>query len=158
MEAAGAVARQRSFIRRCGKSACFAEIHTMSLYEITVDAEFTATHSLPLSGGGSEPPHEHLWGVSATFRSDRLAEPMGVVIDFIEVRDALDAVTGELEGGDLNRHDAMGNMAPSAERVAECIAELLAQKLGDAAKLLYRVEVTEAPGCRAAFYPKQKRT
>ncbi len=130
----------------------------MSLYEITVDAGFTATHSLPLPDGGSEPPHEHAWGVSATFRSDRLAEPMGVVIDFIEVRNALEAVAGRFEGGDLNKHEALGGESPSAERVAECIAGLLAQISPEAAKLLYRIEITEAPGCKAAFYPKYKRT
>lgn len=126
----------------------------MSLYEITVDAEFKAMHSLPLPDGGSEMPHEHTWCVSVTFRSDKLAEPMGVVVDFLEVREALDAITARLRDKDLNKHEAMGNLAPSAERVAESIAGLLAETLGNAATLLYKVEVTEAPGCRAAFYLK----
>jgi len=77
---------------------------------------------------------------------------MGVVIDFIEASRALEAVVGGFDGTDLTALPAFAGVGPSAERVAERIAIELDRRL-DAGGRLYCVTVTEAPGCRAAFYP-----
>ena len=53
--------------------------------------------------------------------------------------------------------DAFADTAASAERVAEYLAGQLQKALGETARL-YRVSVTEAPGCTAAFYPQAGRT
>lgn len=86
----------------------------------------------------------------AAFRGDVLDPVTGVLIDFLEVKAALDALAGELEGTDLNAHEAFRARAPSAERVAEFLARRLMQALGGEGRL-YSLEVIEAPGCRAAF-------
>ena len=124
----------------------------MSLYEVSVDHAFNARHALRLPDGTWERPHSHLWRVTAAFRADRLDEPMGVVIDFLDVQRALEKVDRELQGTDLNALGAFEGTSPSAERVAEHVARRLADRLG-AGCGLYRVRVTEAPGCSAAFYP-----
>ncbi|MHC4981641.1 MAG: 6-carboxytetrahydropterin synthase [Planctomycetota bacterium] len=128
----------------------------MKTYEATVTHAFRASHAVPLETGGVEDPHEHDWRVSATFRSARLAEPMGVVIDFTKVQTALAAVASELENADLNAHAAFAGKSSAAERLAEYIAGRLAELLevGKDSAELYRVAVTEAPGCEAAFYPR----
>ncbi len=123
----------------------------MSHYEASVEHSFTARHSLPLPGGGREEPHRHTWRVTATFRSDRLTGDMGVVVDFLDVRRALERICNELNGADLNEVQAFSDGKPSAERVAEHIASAMAG-CDDIGRLLVRLEVTEAPGCRAAFY------
>ena len=107
---------------------------------------------MPLPAGGMEEPHAHTWCVTADFRSERLAEPMGVVIDFVEADGALAAVVSGVDGTDLNAAPPFADRCPSAERVAEWIAAALAQRLGADGRL-YCVTVTEAPGCRAAYYP-----
>ncbi len=81
---------------------------------------------------------------------------MRVVVDFVKVKAALKAVTGKMEEADLNACEAFADGKPSAERVAKFFAEQLAEQL--AATMaghvrLYRLSVTEAPGCSAAFYP-----
>ena len=53
---------------------------------------------------------------------------------------------------DLNAIDIFAPATTSAENVAAHIAEQLQLRLGDT-QGLYRVSVTEAPGCTAAFYP-----
>lgn len=126
------------------------------MYEITVKYQFTATHAIPLPDGTPETPHEHLWCVSATFRSEELDESMGVVIDFVAVRGVLEAIAQELEGADLDQLEAFRAAPPSAERVARYVAQLLTQRL-DGGRLLYRVAVTEAPNCEAAYYPGPRR-
>jgi len=119
----------------------------MSTYEVSVGGRFTASHALPLAGGGREKTHEHEWRVTATFRSKRLSGEMGVVVDFVKVQASLNAVTDQLDGRDLNSVPVLANAPPSAERVAEYLADRLATDR------LYRVAVTEAPDCSAAYYP-----
>ena len=124
-------------------------------YEAIVEHAFRARHAARLECGDFEEPHEHDWRVAATFRSDRLAEPMGVVIDFVKVKRALEAATADLANADLNAHAAFADKGAAAERIAELIAERLARRLGPEANgaELYRLGVTEAPGCEAAYYP-----
>jgi 6-pyruvoyl-tetrahydropterin synthase len=124
----------------------------MSTYEVSVQGVFHAGHSVRLPDGSCEPPHEHDWQVTATFRANRLDETMGVVVDFLEVESSLQAVMAQLEGKDLNSLAAFSDGRPSAERVAEYVAKALAFRLGGDHRL-YRLAVTEAPGCGAAYYP-----
>jgi 6-pyruvoyl-tetrahydropterin synthase len=124
----------------------------MGTYEVSVDHAFNARHAVRLPDGSWEAPHCHLWRVTATFRSGRLEEATGVVIDFLDVQRALEKIDRELQGADLNELAAFEGRSPSAERVAEHIAACLAARLGPACGL-YGVRVTEAPGCSAAFYP-----
>ena len=124
----------------------------MSVYEATVERAFRAVHALRLPGGTAEAPHEHTWHVTAAYRSETLEEPMGVVIDFTAVAEALDAVVEACDGLDLNALPAFSGAGPSAERVAEWLAGLLERRLPSGGRL-YSITVSEAPGCRAAFYP-----
>ena len=124
----------------------------MSTYEVSVCVSFTASHALPLGDGRMEDSHLHTWETTATFRSENIDNEMGVVIDFITVRDALVKIASRLDDTDLNALDAFAPATTSAENVAAHIAYVLQSKLscGDG---LYRVSVTEAPGCTAAYYP-----
>lgn len=124
----------------------------MPTYEVSVDYGFTATHALPLPSGGLEESHTHDWRVTAMFRSPQLRQDTGVVVDFLDVRQALTAVCNELDGKDLNALPAFDGGNVSAEHVAEYIATVLADRDGYEG-ILYCVQVTEATGCRAAYYP-----
>lgn len=131
----------------------------MAVYEVNVQKAFTADHSLPLPDGTAEAPHSHEWLVTATFRSGRLDETMGVVIDFLAVKAALADICDPLDGADLNAQPAFADGRASAERVARFIAEQLTAVLADQLSApggpgpwLRCVGVTEAPGCSATFY------
>ena len=127
----------------------------MAIYEASVEKRFTARHAVCLPDGSFEPAHEHLWCVTATFRCEKLNPPMGVVVDFLEVESALSAIIADLEGGDLNRAAELADAGASAERVAEFIAKKLMARLPGGGRRLYSLAVTEAAGCRAAYYPQQ---
>ena len=124
----------------------------MSTYEVSVCVSFRATHALPLGGGRLEEAHEHSWETTATFRSARLDNEMGVVVDFLAVRDALETIASQFDGRNLNTMDAFAASTTSAENVAAHIARELDGELGSEGTL-YRLAVTEAPGCSAAYYP-----
>ena len=125
----------------------------METYEVTVTIEFTACHHLPFPDGNAEEAHWHTWEASATFRGDRLERTMGVLIDFIQVKDALKTIVDEYDSHNLNNHQDFSLQPPSAEIVARVIARRLAKML-NAESTLYKLSVTEAPGCVAAYYPQ----
>ena len=131
----------------------------MSTYEASVSCTFSAAHAIPAAFGRLEESHEHEWGVTATFRSPRLDEKLGVVIDFVAARKALEEIAASLDQTDLNTLDAFAEAPPSAEQVAKFFAEqleiVLWEQLGGESEnhaYLYRLAVTEAPNCTAAFY------
>lgn len=125
----------------------------MAIYEISVDAAFAARHSVPRADGTWEDTHEHAWQVTAVFRGPAIEAATGFLLDFLQVQAALAEATGELDGADLNSLPAFAEIPPSAERVAERLAGRLIDILGPGAPLAC-VRVTEAPGCRAAYFPE----
>jgi len=132
----------------------------MGIYEASIEESFTARHAVRLPDGGIEAPHEHRWKVTATFRSGSLDPTMSVVVDFLIVQEVMEEIASELENRNLNELEAFcsgggegeGGEGASAERVAEFLAEQLMHRLKDGSKL-YRLAVTEAAGCSAAYYP-----
>ncbi|MBI5724199.1 MAG: 6-carboxytetrahydropterin synthase [Planctomycetes bacterium] len=124
----------------------------MEIYEASVRAAFGARHAIRLADGSLEPSHEHLWEVQAAFRAERLDPATHVVIDFVEVKDALDRISAEFEGADLNSMHEFSAASPTAELVARMLAQKLLAVLS-AGGMLYMVRVSEAPGCHAAYYP-----
>lgn len=121
-----------------------------AIYEASVSRAFSASHSILLPSGAPEAAHEHLWHMTATFRSAGLLEPSAVVIDFLEVERALDGIASELQGTSLNALPFFADGRCSAERLAEYLCGELTRRLGG--RPPWRLSVTEAPGCSAAFY------
>lgn len=126
----------------------------MGTYEVSVEHSFRAWHAIAMPDGSWENSHEHLWATTAVFRSRELDPARGVVIDFLDVMRAMTDVATRLEGRDLNKIEPLsaGGAGASAERVAEYLARLLREAMGKDGDKLYCVSVTEAPGCRAAYF------
>ena len=124
------------------------------MYTVTVSAEFTATHAVPMPDGSLEAPHAHDWAVRACFAADEL-DDAEMVVDFLRARDALQQAVATLVGADLNRADALKGRLPTAEVVARYVFDYLA-----AAGLseTYAVAVREAPGCLAVYQPGSTRS
>lgn len=117
------------------------------VFTISVEAAFRATHHVRLPGGKREEPHPHDWRVRVMLRRSEL-DGLDMVADFEQVQDALHRVVLPLEHSDLNEFSEFAGRNPTAEVVAEYVF----RHLTDAGvKHLHRVEVTEAPGCVAAF-------
>lgn len=117
------------------------------MYTASVCASFSAIHRVALADGTLEPEHGHDWEVRAQFAAENLNE-RGMVVDFAAARAALAAIAERLHHGDLNDHEWFRSRTPTAENVARVIFDELRRRgIG----LVRRVEVTEAPGCRAAY-------
>jgi len=119
----------------------------MATYSVTVETTFSAIHRVSLPDGSLEPFHGHDWLVRATFvRSD--LDENGMVVDFVEVKNELDRIAGGLNHQDLNENVAFKERQPTAENVARYFFDVL---VSNAFTCTRRIEITEAPGCVAAY-------
>ena len=64
------------------------------MYTISVEAGFSALHSLRLPEGAVEPTHGHDWAVRAYFSTAEL-DATDMVLDFEQASGALEATLGE---------------------------------------------------------------
>lgn len=147
------------------------------MFAIEVHTVFHAGHQLRLLDGTLEPYHEHDWHVTVRIVARQL-DDLETVLDFHAVEHALRGICASFNKKCLNeiapfQTDTAGggrgsNKNPSAERVAEHIAELLTPQIetlaagtGGGAKSfrawLAEVRITEAPGC-LAFWIKDSQT
>jgi len=124
------------------------------MFEITVEADFSAAHALSVAGI-REPVHGHNWHVTVTLAGDELDDD-GLLCDFHTVHDALLGIVDEFDNRNLNDHPSFRENNPSAERLAMHIAHELTERVGAVLTPLARVSavhVTEAPRCTAIYRP-----
>ena len=119
------------------------------MYEVTVEAFFSASHQLRLRGGELEPLHGHNWKVEARFEGSELDE-QGLLVDFNEVGSALRSITRVLHHRHLNELEAFAAANPSAENVARFIFDRLREVRSLREKLAV-IRVWEAPGCAGGY-------
>jgi len=125
------------------------------MYEVCVEAEFSAAHFLSDFHGKCERFHGHNYRVLAYARGEQL-DAGGMLIDFGVLKTALRTVCALLDHRDLNKLYENGAAVftgnPSAERIAHYIFIQLKKLLvqSDAEKL-YAVDVYETPRNRARY-------
>lgn len=107
-------------------------------------ATFNAHHALTSYRGEPEKSHSHLWEVAIRVGSDDLNSE-GFALDFHEVNSLLETAVQPMRDSDLNRHPEIGQPTPSAERVAEVLAEDLGPAVAAIGGELLTVSVWEGP-------------
>lgn len=105
---------------------------------------FEARHALTSYRGEVEEPHRHRWKIAIRVGTGAL-NTEGYALDFHEVHAILAKITAPLEGCDLNLHPEIGHPSPSAERVAQFVAEGLSGELAAIGGELLTVSVWEGP-------------
>jgi 6-pyruvoyl-tetrahydropterin synthase len=116
----------------------------MSRWVIHSRATFSARHALTIYRGQPEDSHEHMWEVAVQVGAEDLNKE-GFALDFHEVHALLGAAVTPLRDADLNDHPKIGKPTPSAERVAEVIAEALEAEVTALGGRLLMVSVWEGP-------------
>jgi len=122
------------------------------MYELQVEAEFCAAHSLTIQGV-PEQVHGHNFRVTIALEGPTL-DADGMLCDFHAVEAALAKVLAPLTNIPLNTHPAFARQNPSAENLAAHIARTLTDRmvgqLPPGAHVAW-VRVTEAPRCAAVY-------
>lgn len=116
----------------------------MSRWVVHAQARFTADHALTRYLGEPEASHSHPWQVAVRVGTDGLSDE-GYAVDFHAVHHALASLVAPLDNSDLNAHAEIGVPTPTAERLAEVIAEWLAPVVGKLGARLLSVSVWEGP-------------
>jgi 6-pyruvoyltetrahydropterin/6-carboxytetrahydropterin synthase len=119
------------------------------LFTVSVETHFWASHQLTLPDGSKEPLHHHNWAVTADVSSDKL-NSMGLVMDFCQLKAALNNIVAEFNDKPLGRIDYFQRNNSSAENVAKYVYEKLKTKLPGDVKL-QSISIVEEPGCWAKF-------
>jgi 6-pyruvoyltetrahydropterin/6-carboxytetrahydropterin synthase len=110
-------------------------------------AEFEARHALTSYRGAAEEPHSHQWQVAIRVGVDYLNDE-GFALDFHEMHALLEQVIAPLRHSDLNDHPLLGQPTPSAERLAEFLADELAPAVDATGGRLLTISVWEGPDNR----------
>ena len=119
------------------------------MYELAVETEFAAAHRLEGYKGLCENLHGHNWQVMVVVRSAVLND-LGMVMDFKELRSAVDAILNQLDHKFLNDIPPFDKMNPTTENLARYIAETLDANLPEGVQV-ERVQVWESGKSSAAF-------
>jgi 6-pyruvoyltetrahydropterin/6-carboxytetrahydropterin synthase len=88
------------------------------MFEVSVEQTFAAGHALRNYKGKCENVHGHNFRVQVTIEGDRL-DDTGLLVDFLDVKDLIQAVIGRLDHQFLNEVAPFDVKNPSAENIAE---------------------------------------
>lgn len=120
------------------------------MYELTVRRTFAAAHQLRGYSGKCEALHGHNYVVEAMVRAEKL-DPVGLAVDFKQLKAALDQLLDKFDHAFLNDLPAFADRNPSAENIAALIYRELSPLL-PAGTGLYLVKVWENEDCSASYY------
>jgi 6-pyruvoyltetrahydropterin/6-carboxytetrahydropterin synthase len=121
-----------------------------AVYEITVDATFSASHQLRGYTGEIEPLHGHNFRVEASVAAPHL-DKLGLVMDFLKLEALLKDILAPFDHRHVNEVAPFDQVNPSTENMARFFFEKLQEKLGRPGLELRRVRVWEAPTFCASY-------
>jgi len=116
----------------------------MSRWVLHSRRTFEARHALTRYMGGEESPHHHVWEVAVKVGAEALNSEH-YALDFHAVHEILAATITDLDGTSLNDHPKIGTPSPTAERVAEVVAEIVGPQYSALGGTLLMVSVWEGP-------------
>jgi len=121
------------------------------MYEVAIEATFSAAHSLRNYRGKCEELHGHNWKVEVTVKSDDLDE-IGMAIDFKILKERTGIVIEQLDHHHLNELSPFKQLNPSSENIARYLFDQLKKELREEKVRLSRVTVWESEGSKAMYY------
>lgn len=119
------------------------------MYELSIEQTFRASHAITIAGE-AEQLHEHGWKVKVIVQGDKL-DGDGLLVDFHLIETQLAKVIEPFIGKDIGDVEPFTNINPTAELLAQHIAEQISKLLPSGVKIKC-VSVTEAPNCVATYY------
>lgn len=98
------------------------------MFEVSVEQTFAAGHALRNYKGKCENVHGHNFRVQVVIEGERLDET-GLLVDFLDVKEAMQAVIDRLDHVFLNEVPPFDVKNPSAENIAEHFYEEMSRRL-----------------------------
>ena len=121
------------------------------VFEVYVKTHFSAAHRLEGYPGDCARSHGHNWIVEVHVRCSEL-NPIGIGMDFRDIKQAVKKVVQELDHYDLNELAPFKTVNPTSENIAKYLYRELSKALnGDSARVS-KVKVSETPGAGACYW------
>jgi 6-pyruvoyltetrahydropterin/6-carboxytetrahydropterin synthase len=117
------------------------------MYEIKIEASFSAAHNLRGYKGKCEALHGHNWRVEVAVSRERL-DKSGMVMDFTALKKRLNLLLEKLDHKYLNRTAFFKKLNPTSEN----IARFLYISLKGSVPEIKSVTVWESQNCAATYY------
>ena len=125
------------------------------MYELIVEAEFSAAHRLREYRGACEKLHGHNYRVELVVASEKL-DAMGLVVDFRELKRLLHQAAERYDHEFLNDLGEFQKQNPTAENVARVLFEDCSRRMPRGVRAR-SVTVWESPRCGARYSPSSKK-
>lgn len=120
------------------------------MFEVFREAEFSAAHSLREYRGKCESVHGHNWKVHVYVRAQEL-NPLGMAIDFGEIKEALNAILSKLDHQNLNETAPFDRINPTSENIAKYICQEASRIIDTEGLKVCRVMVWEKESSCAIY-------
>lgn len=121
------------------------------MYEIDIERDFSAAHSLKGYQGNCSSLHGHNWKVQAVVQASELDE-IGIAVDFRQLKQELDNILEELDHCNLSDLAYFQQANPTSEMIAKLIFDKLSPKINSSNVRVAKVRVCESPGSGATYY------
>lgn len=122
------------------------------MFEVSVDYSFAAGHALRGYKGKCENVHGHNYKIRVAVEGEKL-NPTGLLVDFVDLRRAIESLSERLDHRFLNDLDPFDRMNPSAENIALYFAENLQSRFRSDAVRVKSVTVWESDTTSATYTP-----
>lgn len=123
----------------------------VKMFEVSINARFSAAHHLREYKGKCESQHGHNWDVDVYVRGAGL-DKTGMLVDFKDVRENVMEVLDELDHCDLNSLAAFSELNPTSENIAKYLYEIMVSRMNTSRYKISRVSVHETPGAIASYW------
>ena len=124
------------------------------MYEVSVEYTFAAGHALRNYKGKCENVHGHNYKVRVTIGGKEL-NSTGLLVDFVDVRDAIKALVDRLDHRFLNDLPPFDQINPSAENIAKYFCENLEPQVHGQGLRVEAVTMWETDITSATYRPRQ---
>jgi len=121
------------------------------MYELIVEASFSAAHNLRGYEGACENLHGHNWRVEAVVASSKL-DGIGMALDFKKLKAALKGVLERLDHKYINECAPFDKENPTAENISRYIYVELSKAVFSLGVKVARVRVWESDNASAVYY------
>ena len=121
------------------------------MFEVMIERHFSSAHQLRGYKGKCENLHGHNYKIEIYARGRELNN-VGLLVDFVELKDAADEVVLYLDHRNINELPPFDfELNPSAENLARYILERVASHVVDDRVQIYKVRCFETPTSVATY-------
>ena len=123
----------------------------MEVYELYVQTQFSAAHSLRGYPGNCANMHGHNWAVEVLVRCTKLND-IGIGIDFRDIKQAVKDIVKELDHKILSDLPAFKSENPTSENISRIIYKELSKKLNFDSAKVSKVKVSETESAGSYYW------